>query len=150
MDAKKYNMLTKEEKKIIALHAMGESFDVIQKTYNELFGETLTRRQIGYKVGEIKKRLGYETQLQLGYEYANFLKNNYEAKLHEDYKENLEKQEREFHIAYDESFMRGFNAGKDGMKESNDAKLKSTANLFTAYLFIAVIVSATITYLLTC
>ena len=56
--------------RLFELYAEGNSYSTIKEAISDEFQVDFTNKELGEKMGEIKKQMGCATQFQMGYEYA--------------------------------------------------------------------------------
>jgi hypothetical protein len=99
---KVFKPLTKEEERVLEMYSRGESYEVIQENLYLEHGMEYSKKKLGHKMGEIKKKMNCETQFQMGYLYGRR-----ESKISTPKKELTFDDVRRIALEYN----RGLNAG---------------------------------------
>lgn len=66
-----FDQLTDDEQdaRILEMYSRGESYEVIQENLFVEYGMEYSKKKLGHKMGEIKRKMKCETQFQMGYIY---------------------------------------------------------------------------------
>ena len=106
------------DQRMLELYSKGYAYFKIHQILNQEYDQKLVLRNIGEKMGELKKQMKCATQFQMGFEYANSNLSSTLDMLHKDHQYDLEEQKHQ-------SFMNGLAAGKNLCKPTyNDEELQ--------------------------